>query len=243
MLYLLDPENTEAPFPPVTEALEEPNGLLAVGGDLSIPRLLNAYRNGIFPWYSQGQPLLWWSPNPRTVLFPEKLQISRSLRKSMRNRGFMVSVDRDFPAVIRACAEPRRDTEETWITPEMIRAYEMLHQLGHAHSVEVWLDGELAGGIYGVSIGRIFFGESMFSRESDASKVALVVLVDRLSSWGYKLIDCQLHSQHLVSMGAEEIAREEFINSVQHNVTQPVAVDAWEPALHKPQPITSIVSL
>ncbi len=243
MLYLLDPENVEAPFPPVTEALEEPNGLLAVGGDLSIPRLLNAYRHGIFPWYNPGQPLLWWSPDPRTVLFPPQLHISRSLRKSMRNRGFMVSVDDDFSAVINACAAPRQDAEGTWITPEMIRAYQMLHQLGHAHSVEVWLDGELIGGIYGVAIGCIFFGESMFSRQSDASKVALVVLADRLNSWGYKLIDCQLHSPHLESLGAKEISRDHFSETVQHNVTRSVAADAWAVELRNSQPVTSMLSL
>ncbi len=243
MLYLLDQENVEAPFPPVKEALEEPNGLLAIGGDLSIPRLLNAYRNGIFPWYSPGQPLLWWSPDPRTVLFPQKLRISRSLRRSMRKRGFMLSIDRDFSAVINACAAPRRGVEDTWITPEMIKAYEMLHKMGHAHSVEVWLDGELAGGIYGVSIGRIFFGESMFSRQSDASKVAMVLLADRLITWGFEMIDCQMYSDHLLSLGAEEIARNEFINRVRHHVTQPVAANAWDQDMHNPQPIASILSL
>ncbi len=227
MIYLLDPENVEAPFPPVTEAAEEPNGLLAVGGDLSIPRLLNAYRHGIFPWYSQGQPLLWWSPDPRTVLLPDRLHISRSLRRSMRKRGFQSSIDRDFSAVIHACAAPRPGSDETWITPEMIRAYEMLHQMGYAHSVEVWLDQQLIGGIYGIAMGRVFFGESMFSRQSDASKVALVILVDHLKSWGFELIDCQLHSPHLASMGAEEISRSDFIEIVHHNVTQPVATTAW----------------
>ncbi|OOZ36475.1 leucyl/phenylalanyl-tRNA--protein transferase [Solemya velesiana gill symbiont] len=210
MLQLLDPNRPDAPFPPVEQALDDPDGLLAVGGDLSVQRLLNAYHQGIFPWFSEGQPILWWSPDPRTVLFPEKLKVSRSLGKVIRNRGFEVSLDADFPRVIHACSEPREDQQGTWITEEMIEAYIEMHRQGHAHSVEVWLEGELVGGLYGIAIGRAFFGESMFSRVRDASKVALVHLTGQLLHWGYQLIDCQVYTSHLVSLGAEEIPRNRF---------------------------------
>jgi leucyl/phenylalanyl-tRNA--protein transferase len=210
MFYLLDPKNPQAPFPPVERSEREPNGLLAIGGDLSPTRLLNAYRSGVFPWYSEEQPILWWSPDPRTVLFPQRLKISRSLAKTLRNGPFNVSFDQAFDQVIRGCAAPRRDEEGTWITDEMMQAYRELHRLGHAHSVEVWHGDDLAGGLYGVAIGAVFFGESMFSRERDASKVALVHLVRRLQARGYRLIDCQVYSAHLISLGAETIDRREF---------------------------------
>jgi len=210
MLHLLDPNHPDAPFPPVEMAETEPDGLLAVGGDLSPRRLLQAYRQGIFPWYSEGQPILWWSPDPRTVLFPERLKISRSLAKTLRNKPFRVTFDRAFEAVIDACAEPRDKASGTWITTEMKAAYIRLHQLGHAHSAEVWSQGRLVGGLYGIAIGRVFFGESMFTRIRDASKVAFVRLTRQLQAAGFTLIDCQVYSAHLLSLGAEEIDRHSF---------------------------------
>jgi leucyl/phenylalanyl-tRNA--protein transferase len=237
MLFFLDPDDPAAPFPAVDQAQREPNGLLAVGGDLSLTRLLNAYRSGIFPWYSAGQPILWWSPDPRLVLFPQRLKISRSLHKALRNRGFRISLDRDFRGVIQACAAPRQYEGETWITKEMLSAYESLHHAGHAHSVEVWLGEELVGGLYGVTTGSTFFGESMFSSERDASKVALVCLARHLSSWGYKVIDCQVYSQHLVSLGAEEINRSRFIEILRDSVDDQVASNAWNKDLARPVPV------
>ncbi|MCP3867173.1 MAG: leucyl/phenylalanyl-tRNA--protein transferase [Gammaproteobacteria bacterium] len=207
MLYLLDPDSPNAPFPSVEQAEKEPNGLLAVGGDLSPDRLLNAYRSGVFPWYSDDQPILWWSPDPRTVLYPEQLRVSRSLRKTLRNKPFHVSFDRDFEVVMEACSQPRRQENGTWITRQMKHAYGELHRMGHAHSVEVWLDGSLVGGLYGVAIGQVFFGESMFSLERDASKCGFVRLVRQLIKWDFRMIDCQIHSNHLVSLGAREISR------------------------------------
>jgi leucyl/phenylalanyl-tRNA--protein transferase len=227
MLYLLDPHDPAAPFPDASLAETEPNGLLAVGGDLSSTRLLNAYRNGIFPWYSDGQPLLWWSPDPRSVLFPEQLKISRSLRKTLRRAPFRVSMDRDFAAVVQACAAPRRHEPGTWITPAMAAAYSHLHTLGHAHSVEVWQGLELVGGLYGVAIGQVFFGESMFSHATDASKVAMVYLVAHLLAWGYRLIDCQVYSEHLISQGAEEISRRAFIAHLADWCEQPGHPGEW----------------
>jgi len=173
----LSPHDAPESFPPLEQALEDPAGLLAAGGDLSSERLLAAYRRGIFPWYSPGQPVLWWSPDPRAVLFPEEFRVSRSLAKTLRNGGFSTSVDRDFPAVIDGCAAPRPASPGTWITSEMRSAYLELHRLGHAHSIEIYREGNLAGGLYGVRLGGVFFGESMFSRERDASKTALARLV------------------------------------------------------------------
>lgn len=198
-------------FPPVEEALAEPNGLLAVGGSLTPRRLLQAYRHGIFPWYSEGQPVLWWSPDPRMVLYPGDLRISRSLRKTLAATAFRVTFDHAFERVIRACAAARGDEAGTWITEEMVAAYCRLHQLGHAHSVEVWCGEELVGGLYGVAIGRVFFGESMFHRRRDASKIALVRLVEALRTAGVEVIDCQVASAHLASLGAVEIPRRKFI--------------------------------
>ena len=227
MLHLLDPSDDGAPFPEVDQALRDPDGLLAVGGSLSTRRLLNAYRHGIFPWYSQGEPILWWSPDPRLVLFPEHLRVSRSLRKTLRRGLFRVTVDRDFRQVMRACAAPRDDGPGTWITAEMLDAYARLHDLGHAHSVEVWSDERLVGGLYGVAVGRVFFGESMFSRETDASKVALVHLVERLQAWGYHLIDCQIRTEHLIRLGAEEIPRARFVELIRGWRQEPDSDDAW----------------
>jgi leucyl/phenylalanyl-tRNA---protein transferase len=208
---LLDPHAAECTFPDVSLALSDPNGLLAVGGNLGPACLLQAYRHGIFPWYEAGQPILWWSPDPRMVLFPSSLRVSRSLRKVIRQQRFRVSFDRAFEAVIRACSAPRdEDHPGTWITEEMISAYIRLHDLGYAHSVETWQDDELVGGVYGIGLGRVFFGESMFHQRSDASKVALVHLVRRLEAWGCAVIDCQMETPHLASMGAETIDRREF---------------------------------
>jgi len=193
-------------FPDVSLALREPNGLLAVGGDLGAARLLAAYPAGIFPWYSEGQPLLWWSPDPRMVLFPARFRVSRSLRKRLRRDDFEIHHDRAFEQVMRACAELRPGQDGTWINAAMLTAYTRLHQLGFAHSLECWRGAQLVGGVYGVSIGRVFFGESMFSRARDASKVALW----HLCRQGYGLIDCQIYSPHLHSLGAREISREKF---------------------------------
>ena len=198
------------PFPEVERALAEPNGLLAAGADLSLPRLLEAYRNGIFPWFGHDQPILWWSPDPRMVLFPAALKVSRSLARTLRNARFEVRADTAFDAVIEGCRQPRRGESGTWITEEMTEAYGTMHRAGFAHSVETWLDGKLVGGLYGVALGRAFFGESMFARVSDASKVALVALARQLQHWEFGLIDCQMNTAHLASMGAREIPRAEF---------------------------------
>jgi len=210
MLHLLDPRDPTAPFPDVALAEREPNGLLAVGGDLSLPRLLNAYRHGIFPWFNPGDPILWWSPDPRTILIPDQVHISRSLAKTLRRRQFQVSLDRAFHHVINACAGPRRQGEGTWLVPMMIRAYQRLHRAGLAHSVEVWHQNVLVGGLYGVALGRAFFGESMFSHHGNASKVALVYLCRYLETQGYGLIDCQMATEHLHTMGAIQIRRADF---------------------------------
>jgi leucyl/phenylalanyl-tRNA--protein transferase len=198
-------------FPPASQALTEPNGLLAAGGDLSPKRLLAAYRRGIFPWYEEGQPILWWSPDPRAVLRPESVKISRSLRRSLNKGGFELKVDHAFDAVVAACAEPRRYTDATWITREMAAAYGRLHRMGWAHSFESWRDGELVGGLYGVAIGRVFFGESMFTRATDASKVALVRLAEHLAARSFQLIDCQVASAHVATLGATSVARADFL--------------------------------
>ena len=201
-------------FPPVEQALHEPNGLLASGGDLSEPRLLDAYRHGIFPWFSPGDPILWWAPDPRMVLFPDEIHVSRSLAKRMRQSEFEIRTDTAFTAVMQACAALRRTDAGhqpgTWISPAMIAAYTRLHHQGHAHSVEVWEHGALVGGVYGVAIGRMFYGESMFSRVPDASKIALVHLCRQLQRWGFGMIDCQMETDHLASMGARPIPRSVF---------------------------------
>ena len=199
-----------SPFPPPATALREPNGLLAAGGDLSPQRLLAAYRQGIFPWFNEGEPVLWWSPNPRMVLFPRELKVSRSLHKTLKNRRYEIRTDTSFSAVMAACAAPREAQGGTWISAAMIAAYSTLHELGFAHSVETWIDGELAGGLYGVALGGMFFGESMFSRQTDASKIAFVHLVRQLERWHFGMIDCQMKTAHLASLGAREIPRAEF---------------------------------
>jgi leucyl/phenylalanyl-tRNA--protein transferase len=210
----LTPEGDREWFPPLDQALDEPEGLLAAGGDLSPERLIAAYRRGIFPWYSAGQPVLWWSPNPREVLEPKEFKRSRSLAKTLRNRGFEVTFDRDFSAVVSACAMRREHSAGTWITPEMHAAYCRLHERGRAHSVEVRLENQLVGGLYGVLIGQVFFGESMFSRERDASKVALARLAEKAIVAGLQLIDCQLPTPHLRSLGSKPVSRREFSTRV-----------------------------
>lgn len=204
----LSPHNVE--FPPVENALDYPKGLLAAGGDLSSPRLIAAYRQGIFPWYEEDQPILWWCPNPRTVLFPNDLKISRSLAKTLRQQHFKVTFNHAFEQVIRQCAAPRAKAQGTWLTEDMIRAYCRLHQQGLAHSVETWFEDQLAGGLYGLTMGKIFFGESMFAHRSDASKVAFVHLVQHLKSQQCPLIDCQVGNPHLLSLGARDIPLADF---------------------------------
>lgn len=210
-MFVLNPHSPDVRFPPVE--LASPEGLLAVGGDLRAERLLEAYRRGIFPWYNEGQPILWWSPDPRAVLFPAKLNISRSLKKTLRAGKFAVTLDQGFTKVITACAAPRRKNPGggTWITPEMLEAYEHLHAQGYAHSVETWREGELVGGLYGVALGGIFFGESMFSHATDASKVAFAHVVRQLQRWEFALIDCQMPSTHLESLGAQSIRRRDYL--------------------------------
>jgi len=226
-MFVLKPDSTDLRFPPVE--LASPEGLLAVGGDLRAERLLEAYRHGIFPWYNPGQPILWWSPDPRAVLFPSKLRVSRSLRKTLRRERFTVTLDRAFREVIRSCALPRsaRVGHGTWITPEMIEAYGVLHERGYAHSVESWSNGELVGGLYGVALGSAFFGESMFTRAADASKVAFVHFTRQLERWGYTLIDCQLPSGHLFTLGAEEIRRRDFMDHLGRALQQSDRPGHW----------------
>jgi len=209
--YLLSPRYE---FPNVNLALREPDGLLAVGGDLSLERLKLAYTLGIFPWYSQGQPILWWSPDPRMTLKPTEVKVSRSLAKTIRSQKFHITFDQNFNRVIKSCSESRLEKgqlqNDTWILDDMIDAYINLHQAGYAHSVECWQGDQLVGGLYGVAIGKVFFGESMFSRESNASKVAFVYLCTQLEQWGYQLIDCQVYTAHLESLGATLISRDQF---------------------------------
>lgn len=212
-------------FPPLHAALREPNGLLAAGGDLSAERLEAAYRHGCFPWYQAGQPLLWWSPDPRTVLFPEELHVSRSLRKLIRQGRYQVSFDRCFDQVVAACAGPRQGSDGTWITTEMRMAYGELHRRGLAHSVEVWEEERLVGGLYGVAIGALFFGESMFSHADNASKVGLVTLVGRLRTAGFALIDCQMPTRHLHSLGARPITRSEFAEHLRIHLDRRITTD------------------
>jgi leucyl/phenylalanyl-tRNA--protein transferase len=224
----------EADFPPVERALRRPNGLLAAGADLSPERLLRAYRLGIFPWFSEGEPILWWSPDPRTVLFPHELKVSRSLRKTLRKNLFQVRADTAFEQVLEGCRQPRPGQPGTWITEEMKQAYCRLHTLGAAHSVETWHDGHLVGGLYGVALGGMFYGESMFSRMSDASKAALVALVHQLDAWGFGLIDCQMRTRLLASFGAREIARSEFTRRVAELVNYADVPGPWTLSLSTP---------
>ena len=212
MIPWLDPHDD---FPPVEQALRDPNGLLCAGADLSPQRLLAAYRNGIFPWFSPGEPILWWSPDPRMVLVPSEFKISRSLQRTLRAGTYQIQLDSNFPAVMRFCAQtPRNGQVGTWITAEIQEAYGKLHKLGFAHSVETWMNGKLVGGLYGLAIGKMFYGESMFSHATDASKLALAHLTRFLTEQGFGLIDCQMNTPHLASLGAREIPRSEFITQL-----------------------------
>lgn len=216
------------PFPPVERALAEPNGLLCAGGDLSVERLLEAYRRGIFPWFSRGEPILWWSPDPRMVLYCEELKVPRSLGKSVRNKGFQVRVDTSFREVLKGCAAPRSGTPGTWLGKDMQASYQALHEGGYAHSFETWSENRLVGGLYGVAIGRMFYGESMFSRMTDASKVALVHLVGFLREKGFPMVDCQMNTPLLASLGAREIPRQAFLRSLPALVNYSEPPGAWQ---------------
>jgi len=227
-LTVLDPKKPGQDFPPLYKAFREPDGLLAIGGCLSKKRLLNAYRHGIFPWYNPGESILWWSPDPRLVLFPDNLIISRSLRKTLRKNIFSVTFDQSFKEVIAACAEPRENSAGTWITEDIKQAYHTLHQSGFAHSAEAWLDGELVGGLYGVALGRVFFGESMFHTRTDASKVVFVTLVEQLKAWDFQLIDCQVHTKHLASLGAVNCDRSYFVKILNQFTNAPAHPLAWQ---------------
>jgi leucyl/phenylalanyl-tRNA---protein transferase len=214
-------------FPPLSAARREPDGLLAAGGDLSVARLLAAYRRGIFPWYSRGQPILWWSPDPRAVLYPAEFKLARSLAKRLRTGGFEVRFDTAFAEVIRSCGDRTLRPEGTWISPDMRRAYERLHRAGYAHSVETYQSGQLVGGLYGVALGRVFYGESMFSRAADASKVALKVLCDELLRRQFELIDCQMATAHLQSLGARLVPRTEFAAVLAQRAQPPDPLGPW----------------
>ena len=226
----LNPIDGPDALPEPHEALIEPNGLLAAGGSLTPDWLLESYARGIFPWYESGQPILWWSPDPRAVLLPENLVVSRSLRKTLRRDKFRVTADCAFDRVVEACALPRRYTDATWITGEMAAAYRKLHELGRAHSFEAWCDGELAGGLYGVALGQIFFGESMFTQIRDASKVAFVHAVEFLRTNGFRLIDCQIPSEHLQSLGACNLPRPEFLSALERLREPEGAAGSWTEA-------------
>lgn len=216
-----------SPFPDPESALEEPDGLLAWGGGLEPERLIAAYKRGIFPWYSGNQPILWWCPARRCVLYPARVHVSRRLGRVLRQGRFTVTADRAFNEVVAGCALPRPGQEATWITPAMMRAYGRMHELGFAHSVEVWSSGQLAGGIYGLAFGRVFSGESMFSTVSDASKVALVLLCRQLDAWGFTLLDCQISNPHLLRMGAGEISRARFLAALRENALCPDRPGSW----------------
>lgn len=235
----LTPHDDPTYFPDPERALREPDGLLAVGGDLSTTRLIAAYRNGIFPWFNVGEPVLWWSPDPRAVLLPNAIAISRSLRKTLKKKPFRISFDEAFDRVVHACAGPRQMQSGTWITPELRVAYGQLHQLGIAHSIECWnAAGELVGGVYGIALGRVFFGESMFSHATNASKIALVYLSQQLARWQFELIDCQVASDHILSMGASMMPRREFTSQVRQFSRLPQPPHQWRLA---PDPVLPIL--
>ena len=222
-------------FPSVEEALASPNGLLCASEELTPERILEAYRQGIYPWYSEGDPVLWWSPDPRMVLFPGELKISRSLGKTVKRGTFETRIDTAFARVMRECAAPRDGQSGTWIVPEMVEAYSELHSRGFAHSVESWLDGKLVGGLYGMWLGKVFFGESMFSRETDASKVALVRLVEIVKAKGARVIDCQQATPHLGTLGARAIPRKAFSQLLQDSIQCPPSGESWADALSNGQ--------
>lgn len=230
----LDPARPDQPFPPLDSALHEPNGLLALGGDLSPTRLLTAYRHGVFPWYGPGEPILWWSPDPRCVFRLDAIHVSRSLHKLLNKCDYSVTLDRGFEAVIQACAAPRAGRGGTWLTPAMIAAYIRLHHEGWAHSAEVWHDGHLIGGIYGVALGRMFFGESMFSLAPNASKIALVWLARQLSAWSFELLDGQVGSPHLYMLGAVDLPRRRFAGMLRGALLHPDRRGRWSATIELP---------
>lgn len=236
-LHWLDPHNPLQGFPPVHTAMREPNGLLAIGGDLSPGRLLRAYAQGIFPWYNPNEPILWWSPAPRAIFEPDGVHVSHSLARALRRADYAVTLDTDFAGVLEGCAGPRGSRtgvqHGTWLGTDMRSAYLRLHRLGYAHSIEVWRAGSLIGGVYGVALGRVFFGESMFSHADNGSKIALVWLSRQLAAWGFDMIDCQVGSSHLRSMGAVEIPRETFIQRL-NRATHGRAPQRWRPTLDLP---------
>ena len=227
-------KNPATPFPPSSQALISPNGLLAWGGDLHPQRLLAAYRAGIFPWYSDNQPILWWSPTPRCILFPSEVHVSKRTRRRYNSGRFTLTADTAFRQVIQACAQARGDAEGTWITQEMATAYEELHRMGHAHSVEAWLDGQLAGGIYGLAIGQVFFGESMFTGQTDAGKICLIALCRQLQRWNFEMLDSQVSNPHMLSMGAREISRQEFEKRLAEGIACTRPAESWTD-LFKPE--------
>ena len=226
----IDPFDDLSEFPAAESALKEPEGLVAAGGDLSIKRVLHAYRKGIFPWYEEDQPILWWSPNPRGIIYPKNFIAHKRLLRTIKNKPWHITYNQSFSEVMKACAEPRQGSRGTWITHDMLEAYTQLHHLGHAHSIEVWDHSDyLIGGVYGVAIGSIFFGESMFSRETDTSKVALLHLCAYLDCWGYKVVDTQLGSKHLASLGGVEIPRDEYLYILSKSTKESVSSNAWQP--------------
>ncbi len=226
--FVIPPNDQSPTFPDVELALLEPNGLLAIGGNLSPARLLGAYQQGIFPWFNNGQPILWWSPDPRLVLHPDKLYLSRSLKKRLKKNEFTITLDQAFLQVITQCSLPRINQPETWLTEQMRDAYLLLHNMGWAHSVEAWQNNKLVGGLYGIAMGKVFFGESMFAHQTDASKVAFVSLVKYLKQREFGLIDCQVETAHLISLGAENIKRSEFITLLANLTTQNVNNNRWK---------------
>lgn len=226
-LHWLDPRNPGQPFPPVHLAMRDPNGLLAIGGDLSEQRLLRAYAQGVFPWFNPDEPILWWCPDPRAVLLPADLHVSHTLRKSLRRENYAVTLDRAFIDVLEACSAQRSKSNGTWLGGDMKRAYFDLHLSGYAHSVEVWREGKLIGGLYGVALGRVFFGESMFTRATDGSKIGLYWLCEQLKAWNYEMIDCQISSAHLLSMGAREMPREDFLRHLRPTVNRAGYPGLW----------------
>ncbi len=217
-----------APFPAISEALDEPNGLLAAGADLSVSRLLDAYSNGIFPWYSADDPILWWSPDPRTVFVINEFKTHKSVIKTLKNNQLKISLNKDFEQVIQQCSLPRNDDPGTWINEEMFEAYSALHQQGHAHSVEVWQNEKLVGGIYGVAVNKIFCGESMFSSISNGSKIALSCLISYLKKQAYTLLDCQIENPHLMSLGAANISREDYLEILKQNCSTNNESSIWQ---------------
>lgn len=227
-LHWLDPRDPHQPFPPAHLAMRDPNGLLAIGGDLSTTRLIRAYSQGIFPWYNPDEPILWWSPDPRAILLPEQFKLSRSLKKTLARHNYAVTLDRAFTDVLEGCGGPRAGSRGTWLGGDMKLAYRELHRRGFGHSVEVWREGQLLGGLYGVALGRAFFGESMFSRATDASKIGLYWLCHQLAGWGFRLIDCQVASDHLNSLGATEVSRERFLNLLRQAVAMPGRTGYWQ---------------